>query len=680
MTRYRYLLLALFSMAMPIHAATTIVKNGEMSGSIFLGGDDDRILVEAGGAIESAVNFEIGAELLGANVLGSNSGSITMTGEAAGGMRGVGTGAEILNMGSITMTNETATGINLGGTDVRGSNTGDITALDINSVGMLTEASGGVLTNSGAINMFGDNSFGIQDSGASNMLIINRGAIFTTGASGHGVSLRGANQTMVNTGSIVTTNTQADGIRSIVGANQVVDNRGTIVTFGGGGDAILVAGITPTAFNSGTIITSGGGAHGLRSGAAGAILVNSGLVSVSGPIADGVFSVTANNVLTNSGTIRSSNYAINFSGADSTVNLLRGSSLQGAVRSVNPLNLNVETGLNLALTIEGDFAALGIDAPFAQVGSVVGVVDPTGLSLQADVLADLSDTILDGIYRQRIGCCTSCGCGAWIQGVGSYRKRSHNDGVIGYHNSQGGFLLGYGGNQLGIFGGATFGRAEVDKKTQTAVINTYLGGVTYEGRFGDTYFGAALALGYVDWGNYRYVMNNLAPGGVETAKASVDGLFVSPELTVARQIGMFFCKPLITSFTLRYAGLFLGDYEEKGSLTNFSVRDREVDLLTTRFEAALPFDQTWGECCRSLEPYVGLFGRYQVGGTHIQGELLGQSLEFGQFGPNNLVAFFLGFRGVQSIGCLDLTLNLEGSFDNERGSRILGEGGLAWRF
>lgn len=669
-------------MAMPIHAATTIVKNGETSGPIFLGGDDDRILVEAGGAIESAGNFEIGAELFGANVLGSNSGSITMTGQGADGMRASGEAAEILNMGNITLTNEIATGMALGGTDVRGSNSGVITALEINSAGMLTEASGGILINSGGINMLGDDSVGIQDTNASaSMLIANHGAIFTTGESGHGVSIRGNNQTTVNTGSIVTTNTQADGIRSIVGVNQVVDNRGTIVTFGDGGDAILVSGTNPTGLNSGTIITSGTEAHGLRSGAASAILVNSGLVSVSGPTADGVFSVTADNVLTNSGTIRSSNFAINFSGTGSTVNLLRGSNLQGAIRSVNPLNLNVETGLNLALTIQGDFAALGIEAPFVQLGSVVGVVDPTGLSLQADVLADLSDTILDGIYRYRIGNCgPSCGCGAWVQGIGSDRKRSHNTGVIGYHNSQGGFLIGYGGSQLGLFGGATFGRVEVDRKTQTADINTYLGGVTYEGRFCDNYVGAALALGYVDWSNDRYVMNNLAPGGVETAKASIDGFFVSPELTLARPFGSFFSKPLILSVTLRYAGLFLGDYEEEGSLTNFSVKDREVDLLTTRFEAALPFDQTWTECCRSLEPYVGLLGRYQVGGTHIQGELLGQSLEFSQWGPNNLVAFLLGFRGIQSIGCLDVTLNLEGSFDHERGSRILGEGGLAWRF
>jgi len=69
-----------------------------------------------------------------------------------------------------------------------------------------------------------------------------------------------------------------------------------------------------------------------------------------------------------------------------------------------PLNLNVETGLNLALTLDPGglgFGTLGIEAPFVLVDKTIAVIDPTGLALQADGLADLSDTIFDGIYRHR---------------------------------------------------------------------------------------------------------------------------------------------------------------------------------------------------------------------------------------------------------------------------------------
>ncbi|MFZ0565713.1 MAG: hypothetical protein WAM28_05975, partial [Chlamydiales bacterium] len=85
-------------------------------------------------------------------------------------------------------------------------------------------------------------------------------------------------------------------------------------------------------------------------------------------------------------------------------------------------------------------------------------------------------------------------------------------------------------------------------------------------------------------------------------------------------------------------------------------------------------------CCWSVEPYIGVYGRYQVGGKQVNATLLDQSLSFDPGSPHNLVAFLFGFRGVQSIGCFELFLNLEGSFDNYSSSRILGEGGIGFSF
>jgi len=174
----------------------------------------------------------------------------------------------------------------------------------------------------------------------------------------------------------------------------------------------------------------------------------------------------------------------------------------------------------------------------------------------------------------------------------------------------------------------------------------------------------------------------LAEGGVEKAKADTGGFFISPEATWAyhfHSIPSLCCSPTM-SFTFRYAGLFLGDYSEKGSLTNLSVKNREIDLLTTRFELALPYSVTRGICCWSIEPYLGLFGRYQVGGNSVDAELLGQSLSFDPGSPRSLAAFLLGFRGIQSFGGFNLFLNLEGNFDNHSSSRILGEGGIGFSF
>ncbi len=397
-------------------------------------------------------------------------------------------------------------------------------------------------------------------------------------------------------------------------------------------------------------------------------------------------------MIANSGTIvalESGTYALNFEGSNQTLNLLRGSNIQGAVivSSIFALNLNVETGLNLALTLDPassrTYGSFGIQAPFVNVGNTVAVIDPTGLAMQADVAADLSDTILNNIYRHKLSCCVPCGDGFWAQGIGSYRKRSHGSNVVGYDNWQGGFLFGYDKNYCGgdiaFFLGASFGEAVVDERTQKADINSYVAGFAYERNVCNTFFGVASAFGYVDWDNRRYVMNNLAPGGVETAHADINGLFVSPELTIAHTCSSPWCKPVM-SFTCRYAGLFLGDYREKGSTANLSVKHRQIDLLTTRFEVATPFSDSNPCFCWSVEPYLGVFGRYQVKGNRIEGVLLDQSIDFNQEGPRNLAAFLVGFRGTQSFDALNIFLNVEWSFDSASSARILGEGGFFWTY
>ncbi len=541
------------------------------------------------------------------------------------------------------------------------------------------------------------------------VLIESRG-ILTTGAT-DAITLTAAGQTVDNLGQILTTTgigifadtttgvmitnsglistTSGIGIRFNDTVGGVILNSGRISTTGGGAHGIELFDVSTDAVigNSGTIITQGGGAHGINvsDNAERATIINSGKIITTGAGANAFFHGAPNCHIINSGILSSvGSLAINDISGDLTLTLLRGSNIQGGVEVIAPLNVNVETGLNLALTIDSsDFGAFGIQAPYIQVGAILGVIDPTVLTLQPDVIADLSDTILNGIYRHRLGCCTPCGCGAWVEGVGSYRKRDHAHEHVGYDNWQAGFLVGYDkpicNGYLGFFAGTTYGETAVDQHTQKAFINSYVLGATYETCFCNTFVGLALTAGYIDWDNNRYVMNNLAGGGVEIANADIDGLFLSPELTLARQFSCFCWEPNL-SFTLRYAGFYPGSYSENGSLTNLSVDDRYINLLTTRFEAGLPYSESCGRCCWSIEPYIGVYGRYQLGGYGIDGELLGESLSFNQGGPRNIAAFLSGIRGIQSFGCFNLFLNLEASFDSHSSSRILGEGGFGWNF
>ncbi len=558
-----------------------------------------------------------------------------------------------------------------------GLNHETIHTIEENAFGIFNEGTGTTLFNKGFIITQGAGARGIFNNGGANVQIINEGSLLTAGDRGHAIYACGKEGMIVNSGSIETSGSFAVGIYSI-GVESSLRELGMDLHQGDG---------TTTVTNNGKVLTRGESSHAIFSEGAHTVISNNGRLFALGDKAIGIVAAGPDTHIINSGSVHSSTtHAIRFDEGNSTLTLLRGSTIQGSVFTNKPLNMNVESGLNLYLSLDagGDtFHNLGINAPFVRLGQTLAVVDPTGFALQADVAADLSDTVLDGIYRHRLSCCEPCGCEFWVQGIGSYRKRGHDSETVGYDNWQGGFLLGYDlpicSGDGGFFAGASFGAAEVAQHTQKANFISYLAGISYSRTFCNSSAGLAVVLGYVDWDNDRYVANNLVPSGVEKASAEITGAFISPELTLAHRFSELWCRPIM-SLTLRYAGLFLGNYHEKGSSSNLAVKEREIDLLTSRFEIALPYSAITRYYCWSVEPYFGAFGRYQTGGREVQGILLGQPIDFDQEGPTALGAFLLGFRGIQSFDCFNLFLNLEWSFDNYKSSRVLGEGGVCWSF
>lgn len=488
-------------------------------------------------------------------------------------------------------------------------------------------------------------------------------------------------QTALNSGTIGTTGDNATAIEAS-GERARISSDGLIETLGAESAGMVILGAEGAVRNGGIIRTSGTASDGIIVSSERVSIENSGDILVRGLNARGIVLEGDDAFVLNSGTIQAQQgAALDFNGADPTLSLMMGSNLQGTVETVDPLALVVQRGLNLGLTLEsGSFGTLSIDAPFVQVGNTIAVIDPTGFAIQADVVADLSDTLLGSIYRHRYICCSPCGCNAWVQGLGSYHER---DDDIWYKNAQVGFLAGFEtpfcGGYASLFGGASFACAHVHEGTQKADIDTYVGGVAYETRFCDTFLGFAVVAGYVDWENTRLVMNNLAPDGVQKARADIDGAFISPEVTFAYRFPFFWRRPVI-SLTLRYAGLFLGHYQEEGSSMNLTVKNRHIDLITTRLECALPLSFPCCYACWDFEPYLGTYGRYQVGGRDVDAVLLGESLSFNQTGPRNLAAFLFGIRAIQSVGQLDIFINVEGSYDSHNGSRVLGEAGIGWSF
>lgn len=575
----------------------------------------------------------------------------------------------ILDSGSFLRT--TSTAITLSAAQQKVFNSGTIDVVAGSARGIFSNGSLSYVENQGVIAILGDNSYGIYFQNSIDSSLVNKSQVATMGSYSHAINIESSiHNQFINSGSVYTSGGLAHAVLWTKGSDfGEVSNTGLLKTDGANSQVIAVDSNYLTITNTGRILATG---------------QDSAAIFVSGS--------SFNTTIINSGVLGSSQHlAIDSLGTNTTLSLLRGSRILGGIGAgSSPLNVQIEKGLNLRLNLSsGSFGNVSSDTPYVVVGHSLATADRTPFTLQADVAADFSDVILNGIYHHRRGCCSCSPFGDqrpsfWAAGLGSYRRRDEGKNYLGYENNQGGFLVGYDhpllGGYGGVAGGISFAKANIDYTDPSTEITDYFGAMSYEKEICcRTLLGLAVAVGYVNWESSRFIMNNLAQDGIEEAKSDFNGSFVTSELSLSSQFCVLMCQPRL-SFVGRYAGLFFGDYSEKGSGTNLFVKDRQVDLLTTRLECSLPwtFTSCTGRTC--FEPFIGVLGRFQVGGNNIDAQLLGESFSFEQGGPRNLAAFVAGFYGVQTLRCFNLFLNFEGGFDSQDSYRLLGSGGISWNF
>ncbi|MDR3624306.1 MAG: autotransporter domain-containing protein [Chlamydiales bacterium] len=507
-----------------------------------------------------------------------------------------------------------------------------------------------VITNTGLISTSGANGVIISTTGGINTMITNHG-IISVGVDGTGISTFASNSIITNTGTI-SGGTGAVGIYDDTNAaNAQITNNGTISLSGNNTTGIFSLGSSATITNTGKLYVAGSNTTALSCGGAGASVTNSGqIVGLT---------------------------ALSLTGTTPSLSLLKTSNIQGSVSVPNDvLALSVQTGLNLALTLDSDsrgFGLLNIEAPYVvRSDPVIAVIDPTGLAMQSDVTADLSDSVLNGLHLHRT---RFCDCGLWTEGIGSYRTRNAQPDTLSYTDFVAGLLIGYDtfiANQaVSVFGGCSYAEANIKASPQQANITLGCAGLSYDSCICGTSLSLAVMGGYLYWKNTRVVMNNLASGGMDKGRAYINGGLISADISLGHGFPSLFCHPYLI-FDVRYAELFLGNYAETGSLADLTVFDRNVGLITTRLEIA--FWRT--QCLGFLEPFIGIFGRYQVAGRGVKAELLDIEFRFNQAGPLNLVAGLIGLRGSKIIGRWNSFFNIEASFDNAKSTRILAELGV----
>ena len=639
----------------------------------------------------------------------NNQACINAPGSTLGDIDSFNNGSTVNNQGVVT--NDITTFDPSSGVTNSGSVGIDLTTFDANSgvtnsgsVGndLRTFGANSGVTNSGSVGndltTFGDSS-GVTSSGSVGNEITTFGAnsdVTSSGSVGDEITTFGANSGVTSSGSVgneITTFGANSGVTSSGSVGDEIttfgDNSG-VTSSGSVGDEITTFGDNSGVTNLGSVgsdITTFGDNSGV---------VNSGAVG-SGAAGDGIFIFGLNPNLT----------------------LLPGSVIQGDLdlSGGGTRTLNVGNGLSVALTfITPPDVINTFGAPFVQLGNQVAVVDPTALSQQDEMLVDLTSGIFNSIHARLSGAGggasnsfagMSLGAGSlmqlgsakmhlgtkdfsptatrdtggiWAQAFGGLRNDDASRPAVGSDTEYYGGIAGIDGwlmpgVRVGAFGGGSQAELEVDFNSQDLDADSYFGGA-YASLIQNGFFAhLMLTAGETEYDSTRRVANNLAPGGIELARASYDGTFISPELTVGTTMsfGGFALEP---SARVRYAHLSVDGYAETGASDNFSVGSRDVELWLGRLQLAMPITSAVG----TLSPRIGVEAWSSDDDT-ISAVLLGQAISFSPGGDDDEVTGFVGATATTNLGPnASAFIDGEIHMDDDGLSRTEARGGVKFGF
>ncbi|MBX9841026.1 MAG: autotransporter outer membrane beta-barrel domain-containing protein [Xanthobacteraceae bacterium] len=470
-----------------------------------------------------------------------------------------------------------------------------------------------------------------------------------------------------------------------------VINSGTIrATIG-----IGIEGLTVNATNSGTISGAVFGLVGANAANVinyGTISGGDGIaapianVSNSGTIAGSDFGVRASNSanVTNSGIISGGVAALQFAGNPDMLTLFPGSRIVGAInlggggdtvtfRGGNH-NLTFDTlaGATVAGTtpfvVSGNRAVAIDPTPFAMtdrnlldfsrmVAAVIPEIENTGTAggaplafaaagrSSADVVADAFAAAIPGLAYAGEATVFSNptmvyagGTAVWARGFAGKRVQQGDDVLLRTENQFYGGMLGAewqaGSNRrLGLFAGGGEAKSSLDLNYGGTKSTLVLGGACARYRVANAFLHLTVQGGHSGNDTQRLINNNLAAGGTETAAASFNGWYVTPEAHFGfnRALGTWggAAYALSPSLRVRYLYAAFDGYTESGSTANLTVGTRTVQDFEERGELKFTRTQTLGTTAViATSIYGGVLAVQRIGDSTVDAALLGQAIPF----------------------------------------------------
>jgi hypothetical protein len=511
----------------------------------------------------------------------------------------------------------------------------------------------------------------------------------------------GGNATSVNYGS-------AAGIISIGGynggnGNSIAVNYGTVTSGGvlansgynlgfGGGDGNAVA------FNSGRIY---GGLAAFADGFGSATVTNAGLVDGTSTVDGGAISLgqldpftpTTLNILPGSriiGFIGLNGPGIPGSGTQ--VNIFGGHDISSTL-----IFGDSGCGCFDGITATGSVVNVFGGAPFVIVGDTVSVLDPTSFAIADKNIADFSHTISsmvtsrlnnpapmsggstpigfapsgnvavdmardafagisslnyassDRVLFSNPNVTAADGTSVWAQGFAGQRIQDADAPTLRSVNNFYGGMMGVDktfrpGLRLGGLLGAGSIKSTIDRNSGDTASDIVFGGLYGRYAMNRSFVDFALLGGHSSNDLRRNMANNLAPGGMETAVASYNGWFISPEIAYGVKMPVGANLTLTPTARVRYLAAGFGGYQEIGSTTNLTVASRTSHNFEERAEVTLTKTSDPNPAQRmQISGTLGVLAYQRAGDTTVNTILLGQNLPFVTPGKNDV---FGGYGGV----------------------------------
>jgi len=661
---------------------TGTLDQGTNSGLIW--GGDTGILATA---IESLTNAA-GGQIIGAINAGIQAGTATRLNNA-GTISGAVNGVDIATIGSLDNAGTLWGGENglsattIGALHNSGAITGDDNGIRATTIGALTNDAGGAISGGRRTGIW------VHDIGS----IVNGGTI-----SGQIISVYASSiGTLVNTGIIESANTP---ILSSVSIDSVI-NSGSIIGLNYGVIALDRIG---SFYNTGTVLADTAvTSHNIAS------LINSGTIQgrVRAVDAEAITSlVNSGRIIGGTGAIRE------IAAADTQLTLLKGSLIEGGIDLGGGVNtLNVGRGLSIDSVFSsstplviGDMAAAPyLYQPLGGNSYRVATVDPTSFLAHDELMADLTGAMFGAIdnHLDNTRSTQPMGYAApaavveelarfedvsnamphlWAEGFGTFRDQPGSGAMPASSQRLAGFVSGMDTplsqtTLAGLFGGIAWSQVSDGSGQTTKALNGFAGAYG-SAQLGAGFIDVAISAGHAHFDGTRPVANNGVAGGLQTAGASYDGWFISPQIKVTQPLGL-----LEASGSLRYAGLFLDGFSETGTNRGVVIDGRTAHLLVARAALTAPLAQANdnGDVMR-LAVTGGIEARTQFGSNAITGQALGQTIAF-DAGHRDGYGVFAGLKlQYQTSSTLQLFSDTEGQKENDGTFKLSAKAGLKAAF